>query len=177
MQTIGIVIYTNVNHIKKYIYKKYKMGGVGDGGGGVPGLIASLLISVCHLPCKPRPCHFPPLKDTSGSKHWFYFSEKDNELHNRTDGFNFVAIHFRFSLLRWTLSNNAHGRSISFFATQIQNFFATWRVWIAQWLERRTRDRNVAGSNPWRCGRRIFFSRVNFLCWLLFRYPFHTRAQ
>ena len=44
---------------------------------------------------------------------------------------------------------------------------------IAQWLERRTRDRKVAGSNPCRSGGRIFFSRVNFLCWLLFRYPFH----
>ena len=46
---------------------------------------------------------------------------------------------------------------------------------IAQWLERRTRDRKVAGSNPWRSGGRIF-SRVNFLCWLLFRYPFHPRV-
>ena len=35
---------------------------------------------------------------------------------------------------------------------------------IAQWLERRTRDLKVAGSNPhWSSGR-IFFSRVNFLC-------------
>ena len=47
---------------------------------------------------------------------------------------------------------------------------------IAQWLERRTRDRKVAGSNPCWSGGRIFFSRVNFLCWLLFRYPFHPRV-
>ena len=47
---------------------------------------------------------------------------------------------------------------------------------IAQWLERRTRDRKVAGSNPRRSGGRIFFFRVNFLCWLLFRYPFHPRV-
>ena len=39
---------------------------------------------------------------------------------------------------------------------------------IAQWLEHRTRDR--------RSGGRIFFSRVNFLCWLLFWYPFHPRV-
>ena len=39
---------------------------------------------------------------------------------------------------------------------------------IACWLERRTRDRKVAGSNPGRSGGRIFFSRVNFVCWLLF---------
>ena len=29
------------------------------------------------------------------------------------------------------------------------------------------------GSNPCRSGGRILFSGVNFLCWLLFRYPFH----
>ena len=47
---------------------------------------------------------------------------------------------------------------------------------IAQWLEHRTRDWKVSGSNPcWNSGR-IFFSRVNFLCWLLFRYPFHPRV-
>ena len=32
---------------------------------------------------------------------------------------------------------------------------------IACWLERRTRDRKVASSNP---GRTIFFSRVNLVC-------------
>ena len=46
---------------------------------------------------------------------------------------------------------------------------------LARWLERRTRDWKVAGSNPCWNGRRIFFSRVNFLCWLLFRYPFQPR--
>ena len=35
------------------------------------------------------------------------------------------------------------------------------------------RDWKVVGSNPCRSGRRIFFSSVDFLCWLLFRYPFH----
>ena len=47
---------------------------------------------------------------------------------------------------------------------------------IAQWLEHRTRDWKVAGSNPCWNGRRILFSRVDFLCWLLFRYPFHPRV-
>ena len=47
---------------------------------------------------------------------------------------------------------------------------------IAQWLEHRTRDWKVAGSNPCWNGRWIFFSRVDFLCWLLFRYPFHPRV-
>ena len=44
---------------------------------------------------------------------------------------------------------------------------------IARWLQRRTRDRKVAGSSPGRNGRSSFFSRVNFLRGLLFRYPFH----
>ena len=47
---------------------------------------------------------------------------------------------------------------------------------IAQWLQRWTHDRKVAGLNPCWSGGRIFFSRVNFLCWLLFRYPFHPRV-
>ena len=47
---------------------------------------------------------------------------------------------------------------------------------IAQWLEHRTRDWKVAGSNPCWNGGRIFFSRVDSLCWLLFRYPFHPRV-
>ena len=38
------------------------------------------------------------------------------------------------------------------------------RAGIAQWLERRTRDRKVAGSNPCKSGGRIFFSGVNFPC-------------
>ena len=37
------------------------------------------------------------------------------------------------------------------------------RTGIVQWLERRTRDRNVAGSNPCWSGGRIYFSRVDFL--------------
>ena len=51
-----------------------------------------------------------------------------------------------------------------------------WGAGIAQWLERQTRDSKVVGSDPCCSGRRIFFSRVNFLCWLLFRYLFHHRV-
>ena len=47
---------------------------------------------------------------------------------------------------------------------------------IAQWLERRTRDWKVAGSNPCRSGGRISFSRVDYLCWLVFGYPFNPRV-
>ena len=39
---------------------------------------------------------------------------------------------------------------------------------IISMLERRTRNRKVTSSNPGRRDGRIFFSRVNFVCWLLF---------
>ena len=39
---------------------------------------------------------------------------------------------------------------------------------IACCQERRTRDYKVASSNPSRSGGRIFFSKANFVCWLLF---------
>ena len=42
------------------------------------------------------------------------------------------------------------------------------RAGIACWLERGTRDREIASSNPGRSGWGIFFSRVNFVCWLSF---------
>ena len=38
-----------------------------------------------------------------------------------------------------------------------------WGARIAQWLERLTRDRKVADSNPCWSGGIMFFSRVNFL--------------
>ena len=62
-----------------------------------------------------------------------------------------------------------------------RHFFSTFHplslgAGIGQWLARRTRDQKVAGSNPCWSGGRIFSSRVNFLCWLLFRYPFHPRV-
>ena len=49
-------------------------------------------------------------------------------------------------------------------------------VGIAQWLEHWTCDWKVVGSNPCRSGGRIFFSRVDFVCWLLFWYLFHPRV-
>ena len=46
---------------------------------------------------------------------------------------------------------------------------------VACWLEHRTRDWKVASSNPSRSSKKIFFSRVNFMCWLI-RSPFHPRV-
>ena len=39
-----------------------------------------------------------------------------------------------------------------------------------------TCDQKVRGSSPGRSSRNIFFSRVNFLCWLLFQCLFHPRV-
>ena len=48
---------------------------------------------------------------------------------------------------------------------------------MAQWqLGCRTRDRKVAGSSPGKSGGRNFFSGVNFLSWILSRYPLHPRV-
>ena len=44
---------------------------------------------------------------------------------------------------------------------------------IAQWLECQTPDWKVPGSSPSRSSGITVFSRVNFLCWLLFQYLFH----
>ena len=49
---------------------------------------------------------------------------------------------------------------------------STSRTGIVQWLKCWTHDWKVTSSSPCRSGGRIFFSRVNFLCWLLFFCPF-----
>ena len=60
--------------------------------------------------------------------------------------------------------------SFFFFVVVVVGWAVVKGAGIAQWLERRTRDWKVGSSSP--C-RRIYFSRVSLLCWLLFRYPFY----
>ena len=52
----------------------------------------------------------------------------------------------------------------------LQLWFYVWHThyWIACWLECLTHNWKVASSNPGRSGGRIFFSRVNLVCWFLF---------
>ena len=56
-------------------------------------------------------------------------------------------------------------------------FFSILHTPLGEWGssvgECRTCDQKVPGSCPSRSSRRIFFSRVNFLCWLLSWYLFH----
>ena len=40
-------------------------------------------------------------------------------------------------------------------------------------VEHHTPDQKVLGLSPGRSGGRFFFIQANFLCWLLFQYPFH----
>ena len=44
----------------------------------------------------------------------------------------------------------------------------TLKVKIACWSEGWTHDKKIVSPNSGRSGERIFFSRVNFACWLLF---------
>ena len=74
----------------------------------------------------------------------------------------------------WLVIHSATSRPhLLYLSISFTSVYRAWGAGIAQWLERRTRDRKVSGSNPCWSGRRIFFSTVNFLCWLLFWYPFH----
>ena len=55
-----------------------------------------------------------------------------------------------------------------YFSVSLWQSYSDYQARIACCLQRRTRDRKVASSNPGRSGGRNFFSRVNFVCWLLF---------
>ena len=82
----------------------------------------------------------------------------------------------------WNTSGQWDTQNSVLFVCKNSSFFSSFfcvhflGAGIAQWLECRTRDWKVVGSNPCWNGGRIFFSRVDFLCWLLFRYLFHPRV-
>ena len=73
----------------------------------------------------------------------------------------------------WKIRQGDYYKSESIGDKTTQQLWEIRHVGITQWLERRTRDRRVQGSNPGRSSGRIVFSWVSFLCWLKFRYPFH----
>ena len=86
--------------------------------------------------------------------------------------FHMVLEQRRFSqLLHWQAFSNKENDTCSIVASHCVIKQDVWGAGIAQWLERRTRDWKIAGSNPCRSGGRILFSRVSFRCWLLFWYP------
>ena len=83
---------------------------------------------------------------------------------------------FKISQFDWSFSSDIKWHHGSEGVKLCYRFQTPLGAGIAQWLEHRTRDWKVEGSNPCWNGGRIFFSRVDFLCWLLFRYPFHPRV-
>ena len=56
------------------------------------------------------------------------------------------------------------------------NFIPVWTISLKRGSTAHC-DWKVAGLIPGRSGRRILFSSVNFLCWLLFQYLFHTHIS
>ena len=64
-----------------------------------------------------------------------------------------------------TYSDN---RQYKFFPRFIYSSFRRCLPGYSLLVGRRTRDRKVASSNPGRNGGRMFFSRVNFVCFLSF---------
>ena len=90
--------------------------------------------------------------------------------------------HDRYSMVQKTITELIHPLSIIVVSLFLSlsflfvSFFVPFLVGITQWFECQTHDWKVASSNPCRSSRRIFFSRVDFLCWLLFWYPVHPRV-
>ena len=79
----------------------------------------------------------------------------------------------KYSFLRQNLQHT-HTHTHTHAHTHAQRN-VTKKVQSKQYI-RRTHDWKVAGSNPRRSGGRISFSRVDFLCWLSFWYPFHLHV-
>ena len=64
---------------------------------------------------------------------------------------------------------HTHFALMDFFFHLVMSFRVDWTLGsgIACWLERQTHDQKVVSSNPGRSDGTVFFSRVNFVCWLL----------
>ena len=90
-----------------------------------------------------------------------------NMVHPLSNRFAATSLLNNDSFAATSLSNN-----YSFAATSLSNNPFQDRYIVnagtACWLGHRTRDRKVASWNPGRSSGRIFFSRVIFVCWLLF---------
>ena len=83
-----------------------------------------------------------------------------------------ISHHTSFNITFETVHSASHQFTYNIthhtaFHTTPQHITCHWGAGIAQWLERRTRDRKVPGSSPRRSGGRMFFSMVDFKCWLL----------
>ena len=66
----------------------------------------------------------------------------------------------------WLYADKAYELGVEVVLLGTSNIIHCWRDSLL--VEYQTRNRKVASSNPDRSGGRIFFSRVNFVFWLLF---------
>ena len=71
------------------------------------------------------------------------------------------------------VQRNTGGGSCFFSHTRIQRMGSRFNSGDSSVVESRTHDQKVTGSIP---SGSIFFSRANFLCWLLFQYPIYHRV-
>ena len=113
----------------------------------------------------------PAPRESGLNKSYSLRSRTDNkislEAQNTPPSFSFALSLFKFHSLTHTMHRSIYPPP----PPPPILFPVAMGVGTAQCLEHQTWK--VLGSSPSRSGRRIFFSVVNFLCWLLFRYPFH----
>ena len=74
-----------------------------------------------------------------------------------------VYANFNYTQYNTMVNKLSCWNALTFFLS-ISLLYVNEGAGIACWLKRRTRDRKIASSNPGRSSRRIFFSRVNFVC-------------
>ena len=75
----------------------------------------------------------------------------------------FILFLFVFHFFAWKMA--IEGKILS-----IHTFPVSWKhlAFLHLLIKRWTRDRKVVSLNPSRSGRKIFFSRVKFVCWISF---------
>ena len=140
-----------------------------------------------HIMKQPRTLYTltnsPPLTDTTMT----YFYNKLNISRHSSAHFSLTETHLLWPTLQCSITNSTdiimwqiqtwHSQTHSLCEAphtvkQTPDTFTVYTNYmgagIACWLERLTHDRKVVSLNPGRSGGRIFFSRVNFVCWLLF---------
>ena len=89
----------------------------------------------------------------------FYWSD------NTSNAFN-ISIRMKIATLFACLQADWVVSNVQLLSLVFKNYVSMNRDGLL--VECQTHDWKFASSNPGRSGGRIFFSRVNFLCWLLF---------
>ena len=111
---------------------------------------------------KSHEAKFPGYKknDPAPSKQIFVLGDEDNVRQGYMNHFVFKSF-----ILKWFFSRVS---ALDVLILCWSNILAGLGSRDKLLVKPRTRDRMVESSNPGRSGGIIFFSRVNFVCWLLF---------